>query len=733
MKKSLIITALLGGALVSATSVYALSDRMDGYRANGTFTSFMLGDIDNITYLKSATDETFDIMRVRFFDGTQVDCKMDEYTVWKYAAITNDWLEIVRANDDHSRVVMLDCINNDHIMSPDKPLDWTAERAGGTPHFLYNADLGYDATYTIKGNYTGNDYTKQVFWSNPEDNLLGRGCWTLFMPNEPITIETKAKERTTYLGEAFVGEYKGYQLNANKRTRVCESPEMTINLNYNESYKVVSTDEMNYNFEDLFVYNKSLGSFEYQQSEGDDLQYIEGPWNGANGKFCNGDFAFVTVIDKKENKPENSRLYCTAKGDFKLSYAVRDSYGSQYMLEVTNSDGTNRWFFLDNYGYSIKDAEMNFVSGSSIMQTCEALVSYDGEVQMKYIFKEGGEPQFIAKSSEAGIYNPVGAGEVLVLDGFGSAKLGAETYPYTVEGTVVTIVIAGEVHLYNIDLVGKTYKEAVSDDWNGGTVYKNETVNGFFNGNAGAKNRMSVTFNKDLMGNDAPGKVAISVEWFDDAFFSYKQEIADVQSYLYDAANKTVTITNVYIGSADGNRQRKNLVFKVADDLKSIYLEGEGESVRIYSPSNSKSYVVVDVQNALACDDLAPQVALQPEYSGTLTFDYYGMSGEATATLSIDKDAAGADKPGFSTLKVIAMGTQVFGGCVEYTFDGATLTLKGVTVGDGNYGKKVVDLMFALQADGTLLGSGKHYGTTMDTAFMSVDLGSAALAVPSES
>lgn len=732
MKKLFIYPALLCGALVSATSVYALSDRMDGYRADGTFMSFMVEDIENIIYLKSATDETFDVMRVSLYDGTQVDCKMDEFSMWKYAPITNNWLEILRADDGHSRVIMLDCINNDHIMSPDKPLDWTAERAGGTPHFLYKADLGYDATYTVKGNYTGNDYTKQVFWSNPEDNLLGRGCWTLFMPNEPITIETKAKERTTYLGEAFVGEYKGYQLNAKTSTRVCKSPEMTINLKYNESYTVVSTDEMKYNFEDLFVYNKSLGSFEYQQSDSEELKYIEGPWNGANGKFSKGDFAFVTVIDKKENKPENSRLYCTAKGDFKLSYAVRDTYGSQYMLEVTNADGTNRWFFLDNYGYLVKDAEMNFVSGSSIMKTCEALVSYDGEVQMKYVFTEGGEPQFIAKSVEAGTYKAEGGGEDLVLDGFGSAKLGTATYPYTVEGTVVTIVIAGEVHLYNIDLVAKTYKEAVSDEWNGGTVYKNEAVNGFFNGNAGAKNRMNVTFNKDLMGNDAPGKVAISVEWFDDSFFKYSQEVADVQSYLYDAANKTITITNVYIGSADGNRQRKNLVFKVADDMKRIYLEGEGDAVSIYSPSNAKSYVTVDVQNALVCDDLAPQVALQPEYTGTLTFDYYGMPGEAAVTLSVDKDATGAEKPGFATLKVIAMGTQVFGGCVEYAFDGAALTLKGVTVGDGNYGTKVVDLVFTLQADGTLLGSGKYYGASMDTAFMSVDLGSGALAVPAE-
>ena len=105
---------------------------------------------------------------------------------------------------------------------------------------------------------------------------------------------------------------------------------------------------------------------------------------------------------------------------------------------------------------------------------------------------------------------------------------------------------------------------------------------------------------------------------------------------------------------------------------------------------------------------------------------------EAAVTLSVDKDATGAEKPGFATLKVIAMGTQVFGGCVEYTFDGAALTLKGVTVGDGNYGTKVVDLVFTLQADGTLLGSGKYYGASMDTAFMSVDLGSGALAVPAE-
>jgi hypothetical protein len=67
-----------------------------------------------------------------------------------------------------------------------------------------------------------------------------------------------------------------------------------------------------------------------------------------------------------------------------------------------------------------------------------------------------------------------------------------------------------------------------------------------------------------------------------------------------------------------------------------------------------------------------------------------------------------------------------------YTFDGTTLTISSVTVGDGNYSTKSVDIVFTLNDDGTLTGSGSYYGSNMTTALMAVDLSRCTLAVPTE-
>jgi hypothetical protein len=55
-------------------------------------------------------------------------------------------------------------------------------------------------------------------------------------------------------------------------------------------------------------------------------------------------------------------------------------------------------------------------------------------------------------------------------------------------------------------------------------------------------------------------------------------------------------------------------------------------------------------------------------------------------------------------------------------------------VGDGNYGTKSVDIVFTLNDDGTLTGTGSevYYGANMITAYMAVDLSRCTLAVPTE-
>ncbi len=726
MKK--IILSILSIALLSVC-VYAASDRLDLFSQDQSFVSVMVDEISEISYLPDESGDGYNRLNVQRKDGKNIQFDLTQLSHIYYSTPTMDFLEITRTGDENSRIVMLDCINNDGIMDSNKSNDWTAERAGGIPHFITDVELGFDAIHFVTGKYSGNVYTDYPGYvylldSEDENNLFGQDCWAFVMPNEPVEIKSVSTERTTYVGMDFLGSYKGYPVTiGDNRLFKGGETQFEVTFNSNETYRINTTDSLKFSFTDLYTYSQNNNTFQYQYIEPERLDYQDDYTYGAVGQFFGENEVLVDIHNVTVDKAENVIRYFGSKNTVEYTCAARDDYGHQYLIEITDIDtDTTKWYFLDNYGYIKKEASVEFLSGTSIGLDCEAKISYDGDIRFKYVLKDGNAPLFIAKGKEAGIYTSSDDGSPeIALDGFGEIKYGDEIFSYTVESGIVTTIINGITRLFILDFNNNTYTETQSDTWDGAVTYKNEFVLGAYytNGETNTQNSVTVTFDHNLVGTEKIGYAAISVDLYRNP--GYSNGIADCQRYIYLKEYKTLIITNVLTGSQSGETSRKNLVFTVSDDMTRLYLDGEGEDAKIYSTTGG--YVSIDINNSLVGEVKAPaKVELADKYMGKAQFDMFGSKGEADVSLFIDSDNDGAAKDGYATLTATAMGTAMISSCVEYTLADNILTLHGVTVGDGNYGTTVTDIVFNVNSDATLIGTGEYYGDNMNTAFMKLIL-----------
>ena len=707
-------------------------DRLDVVGADGKIKSVMVSNIEQIVYAKgdkaTATDG-YDQVIIKLKDGNEVVWSMAEYKQIAYKVPTKEWLEIARTNDEHSWVVMYDCINNDGVMDPNKPVDWTAERCGRMPHFNYFAEKGFDPYYTLIGQYTGVDYSKVpdfVFWSEPEDNRLGIASWSFVMPNEPVTIAATSVERTTYDNMDFLGKYVGFPVKVGEnRLYTGQEPTFSITFKGNETYNLQSQEENRLSFIDWYDYHADQNTFAYQEMPFDGLHLQDSTMYGATGQFYQKD-VLVDVHNLTVNKPENKRYYFGSKDVVNYVCAARDEYGAEYLVEATDSQNNKAWYFLSNYGASKKQATLDFYFGTTIAQQCEAFVSYDGEIQMKYLLEYNAAPQFIVKGKEAGTYTSTVAGQPdLTFDGFGYAKYGERTCNYTMESSVATVKIGEENHMFTLDMEAKTYTEVVCDEWNGPVDFVNDSIEGYVAGEEVSKlNKVYVSLNKNLMGEAKPGFAAISIDL--ERYGAYINAVADCQRFIYQAEKRTLTITNVLVGMKEGGSARKNLHFQVSEDMQRLYLVGTDEETKVYATSYTGSYAQLNETNALVAPK-KEEVALAKKYAGKFDMMYFDQSSgqQADCTLLIDaEDATGKEKAGYAYLLVPFMGSNIIAGCVPYEFVDGTLTLQGMQVGDGNYGVKTADIVFTLAEDGSLTGSGLYNGSDMNSSFMAVDFSS---------
>ena len=172
MKKFISLTFCL--VMTAFLNVAAqVSDRIDAISDNGTFRSFMVDDITSISYSQEG-GKGFTSFTVKLYDGTTATLSMYEYPTIRYATVGNEYMEIQRQHEENAVVVMLDCINNDHLIDASKPLDWTAATAGKKVHFDIRGTIGFDFSYEVKGLYTGKVYSDIpgfVFVDAKEDNL----------------------------------------------------------------------------------------------------------------------------------------------------------------------------------------------------------------------------------------------------------------------------------------------------------------------------------------------------------------------------------------------------------------------------------------------------------------------------------------------------------------------------------------------------------------------------------
>ena len=732
MMKYLLSLILFLSASVSQAYV---CDRLDIMGNDGLIQSFMVDDINKFTYLKDRPEsDVYSTLHIELVTGATYDFSMKEISAIMYQGVSSNYLEIKCESDPHAPIVMLDCINNDHIMSQDKPLDWTAEKPNGKPHFDVRNEPGYVSEFEIVGQYTGNVYSDIdgfVFWDVKENNLLGVDAWAFYMPNEPVILRSTAMELNTYLGCEFLGKYTGYEFTASNGLLDKDNiPPLSMELKANGTCHIKSDDMMKYDFVDVYEYKQGANGFthyveELEEGESPNLEYRDQPVYGVNGNFLVNDYIVISIHDYNEDQHENTRIYVTGKNPFTYIAAFRSGDAYKGLVELKNQEtGELTHVWMDNYGYINKTATLTFKKGASIGETSEALIAVDGQTVAKYVYTEGSpEPQIIMQGKEAGYYLPKGseAGSIY-FDGFGTVEIDGKTYSYVMESGVATVNYNGQERVFILDMDAMTYTEQVVSKWEGPEKYTNEAVLGCYAGGGEvAKQKVTLLIDQNLVGKEKIGYAALDIQIYGET--KYISAVADCQKYIYNAEDNTLTLTTVLAGTGSNGTNRMTFVFQLSDDLQKIWLKDTGAGQKIYATSYDNSYVVLNQANAL----VAPQQSL-PELSELYTASYSGTVNDKYATVEaklwVGKDANGNAKAGYATLQCTVEGQNLINSCVPYVLTATKLTLKGVTVGDGNGGVKTADVAFTVTEDGRLVGRAAYHGVTPGTT---VDLATASL------
>ena len=212
-----------------------------------------------------------------------------------------------------------------------------------------------------------------------------------------------------------------------------------------------------------------------------------------------------------------------------------------------------------------------------------------------------------------------------------------------------------------------------------------------------ALSELTITFNQEVAGQfDQYAMVAMKLK-------KGTGVASGVSNYVVDGAVLTVTLSQ-----------------EVTEAGEYTLVIPEGLITR---KSDDAAYSGEHVFTVAEATPEVPNAELAETYNGGATLDYFGMSIELQASLVFGKDASGNSKEGYVTLTISEkemLGLEL-SECVPYEVNGNTVVLKGVTVGDGNYGTKQEDLTFTVNEDGTLSSTNKIYGPTMDTAAAQFD------------
>ncbi len=439
--------------------------------------------------------------------------------------------------------------------------------------FHFNTQLGYEFTEEVPevtGDESGD--IQFTFW-NEEGMLNGYqylfSCWTFTMPLEPVTIKVHASEKTTYVDKAFAGKYKGYQIGGGISNFYSGGSTLELDLNANTSYTVTSTDENKFDFKGEYVMNEEENAFTYVADrvydpsiDNTDISMYSHAIRGH--VLSNGDL-FFTAENMVVNSSENYRYYYASQEDCSFVCASTE-YNSYSLLEVVKGGETKHYFF-DSYNGTLKDAEVRFISGSSIGSDCEAVISIDGVAIYKYTYTNG-SPKFIDDDGMKGTYT--GSEGDLVLDGFGGAILGGQTGTYVLKNnnTLIVVTIGTNETTYVINASAKTYSAFDPNAWSGPVKFFAQTSGTV--GGSPSKARITVFIGTDLQGKKTPGLGGIVAE-VENGTNSYYSIISATSAYEYNAAEQTITFTNMLTKTDPSQSGIRNPVtFKVSNELQTL-------------------------------------------------------------------------------------------------------------------------------------------------------------------
>ena len=563
-------------------------------------------------YFKSETDKKIaqagDLVTVVFYvnniedmiasatvNGT-IKCKLEKIVLGEYtysftmpegpavveAQLASEYHIIEREWDEHCRINMLDCINNQGT-----PEEFCSQKEEGIVHFIYRWDLGYDVICTVTGMETGKDYTDEVFWSLASDNHLYQDCWAFYMPDEPVLIKAVSTERNAYEGTDFVGEYAGYWITDGENL-IYSSSEPTMNLELRKSgaFFVNTTDANAYEFSGIYTVTDGQLASDREVARGD---------FALRGKILEDGYAFAIVDNILHDNVDNRRFYLVGKNNFEFVCAS-DKYATRFLLEA-NEGGQKSWYFIERDNQSISKAEVTFITGSSIGQTCEAMVKVEGGIafnrteEFRFTNSNGTSPVFTYIGKEAGTYTSA-KGETLVLDGFGNGSYNGNVGAYTIENGIVTFTDAsGKVTKMNTDVNNKTFTvitEASEETLKAlAAEYKTTTAKISTNGTVSEKGTVYVAFDRNYYGDYYKGYAQIKITYISNG--STIEILGDTKKYVVDEIERTVTFPNVVQGDGINSNTtiKKDVVFKISDDFKTLTLVND----YIYS-TNPNDYCI---------------------------------------------------------------------------------------------------------------------------------------------
>lgn len=505
------------------------------------------------------------------------DVSLDVTTATEYNDITLE-------GDDYTYINMLNALVKDDNGDPVLDEDGNKMYRGfynQVVQFTYEVDLGYNYSVTIVGKRTGTHYEDQTIF---EDNGWDfNSYWTLVMPAEPLTMTIKSSEKNDFVGKALVGNYKGFFINTTQLGKLerYDATTLEAEIKSNTAFSVKTTDANKFDFQGMINYDESTKQFAYDAASCE--------FYGLSGRY-DDEMTVAWVSNLLEDMPDNVRFYIMSKNDLSSFISAGNAGGSKYLLEVKTSTGT-AYYLFEREGYQLTKVDMEFTNGESLGDaSATGFVMKEGEKLLQYTY-DGSTTNLIEKGKEAGSYKPAsGSGDELVLDGFGGGKIGTKEGTYTISDGIVTLTCDGQETKYNIDMNAKTYSPIADEgEWNGPTDFYVEGSQLAHDGGKDVKGCIKISIDKNAIGNPDKGKAYFVAQYWSSSY-KFEDVLSALVTYVYDPSAKTLTLSQIGAGTADGGYGRIDIVLSVSDDKRTLTFTGID---RIYAQFNGSRYVTV--------------------------------------------------------------------------------------------------------------------------------------------